>query len=197
MNEKEAGFLSLGLAVLWAVGAFAIALPESAANPGVAPGAEEPDPTPVVEIVAPEDMEPWMEYGDNDYLAVGGGFVRAEQTEVSASLAHEHDWDETSETVHHEEVKHTETKVIPGEPIVEYHTICDACKEIIDGEAAIDAHYKANPDHIEAGYITGYPVEMGLAPDTTETVEVVDEEAWDETIVTRTCKVCGYSEVVK
>ena len=98
MNEKKAGFLSLGLAVLWAVGAFVIALPESAANPGVAPGAEEPEPAPVVEIVAPEDMEPWMEYGNNDYLAIGGGFVRAEQPEVSASLAHEHDWNAVSYT---------------------------------------------------------------------------------------------------
>lgn len=134
------------------------------------------------------------EYGDNDYLeASGQGFSAQSATSVGAALAHEHIWEETTQTVEHPARTHTERVVVPGNAIIEEHTICDACKQQIDGQ--IEEHYLAHQDHIEAGYITGYPVEMGREPDTYETKEVVDEEAWTETLVTRRCTVCGFEEV--
>ena len=75
---------------------------------------------------------------------------------------------------------HTETRTVKGEPIVEEHTICDACKET-RSTGGVRRALRYHQDHIEAGYITGYPVEMGLAPKHPPTVEVVDREAYDKT----------------
>lgn len=115
-------------------------------------------------------------------------------SETTSSSSHTHDWSITSKTIHHDAVTHTETVYDGGEDIVEYHTICDDCGTWLDTERTMAEHYSEFPLHAKNGYTIGYPVVVGNTGGSSHQETVIDSEAYDETITTKTCKICGTVE---
>lgn len=107
--------------------------------------------------------------------------------EADDENAHEHEWQVVYETVHHDAVTHTETVEPVYEEQTTYHTVCNECKEIIDGEAA--QHIRETG---HSGYSTNVPITDTVLVSDGYTEEVVDTPAYDEQVATElVCPVCG------
>ena len=117
--------------------------------------------------------------------------IRSEQvkqdTGIEQSLQHRHTWSPNYETVHHdavyEDVWH---EPVYGEETT-YHTVCNSCKEIIDGEAA-----KHIADTGHSGYSTDVPITNEIVVQEGYFEPVLVKEAYDGTVVeTMVCTACG------
>lgn len=104
-------------------------------------------------------------------------------TEQPTPTAHIHNWVTETSTIHHDEVGHTESKLVSDawdESYTDY--ICNECGLTFSSE---EAH------GCEGG--------LGFTPDTHtihhdavyQDVWVVDQAAWDETVTTTRCPECG------
>lgn len=113
----------------------------------------------------------------------------------TAKVAHTHTWKTVTETVHHDEISHYEEQ-----PVWEWKEVCNACGFYADTTEEIASHCAVCPVNgtIE---LHGETVWVGSSWGTskvqtgTEKVKVVDEEAYDELITTKTCTSCGYRVV--
>lgn len=98
-----------------------------------------------------------------------------------------HDWSITYETVHHDAVTHTETVDAVYEDVTSYHTVCNECQEIIDGEAS--AHIKET-EH--SGYSTNVPITDTVVSQEAYSYTVTDTPAYDELVADEmVCTLCG------
>lgn len=200
MRGQLARYALYGLSAIAAVAAVfvALALLSSATSPAT------PQPSAqTAQVQAPASSEaadgPYGSAGGASDAQAGSGassIARSGDDAQQGGAEHVHTW-ETAETVRHvPEESHVETVEVEGADIVEYHTECDACGEICDGEDALAAHYQLHPTHAHAGYTTGVPVVVGKGASSTEQRTVVDREAHDEIVVTRKCSSCGAVEEV-
>lgn len=122
----------------------------------------------------------------------------AEQGSVEIStdspLGHTHVWKTETYTEEIPAVTHSEKVTNSGEDIVEYHTECNACGAILDTEDALAFHFQQYGSHAKQGYTTNVPVVVGQTEGTSETVTVVDQDAYTKTITKRVCTICGQEE---
>ena len=114
------------------------------------------------------------------------------ETDKAGEETCDHDWTVTYKTVHHDAVTHTETV----EPVyaneTTYHTVCNDCKQVIDGKA---------DEHIEetghSGYTTNVPITDEVLVSKGYSHEVTDPPAYDETVADEmVCTKCGASRPV-
>ena len=95
--------------------------------------------------------------------------VQVEDSKESGSdskeQSHTHDWSITYKTVHHDAVTHTEHVAPVYQNLTTYHTVCNECKQVIDGKA--DEHIKQTG---HSGYSTNVPI----------TDEVMVSEGYDK-----------------
>lgn len=112
----------------------------------------------------------------------------AETTRIQNQVAeHTHTWVPSTKTVHHNAV----TKEVYHEPIYDlqttYHTVCNECEAVIDGNAL--AHIA---DTAHAGYSTNVPISSEVLRQAAYFQTVVVEDAWDETVTEGVvCTSCG------
>ena len=105
----------------------------------------------------------------------------------SAAQAHTHDWTVTYKTVHHDAVTHTEHVDPVFQNQTTYHTVCNECKQVIDGKA--DEHIK---DSGHSGYSTNVPITDEVMVSEGYDREVTDTPAYDETVIDKmVCTTCG------
>lgn len=98
-----------------------------------------------------------------------------------------HDWTVTYKTVHHDAVTHTETVAPVYENKTSYHTVCNDCKQTIDGKA--DEHIKETG---HSGYSTNVPITGEVLVSEGYTREVTDTPAYEETVADElVCTLCG------
>lgn len=98
-----------------------------------------------------------------------------------------HDWTVTYKTVHHDAVTHTETVEPEYADETTYHTVCNDCKQVIDGKA--DEHIKETG---HSGYSTNVPITNEVLVSEGYTHEVTDTPAYDETVADElVCTLCG------
>lgn len=100
---------------------------------------------------------------------------------------HVHTWVPYTTTIHHNAV----TTEVQHQPIYDsrttYHTVCNECEAIIDGNA--QAHI-ADTGHV--GYSTNVPISTEVLRQAGYTEIVVLEDAWDETVTDGAiCSSCG------
>lgn len=99
----------------------------------------------------------------------------------------EHDWTVTYKTVHHDAVTHTETVAPVYENKTSYHTVCNDCKQVIDGKA--DEHIRETG---HSGYSTNVPITGEVLVSEGYSHEVTDTPAYDETVADElVCTLCG------
>ena len=99
----------------------------------------------------------------------------------------DHDWTVTYKTVHHDAVTHTETVEPKYEDETTYHTVCNDCKQVIDGKA--DEHIRETG---HSGYSTNVPITDEVLVSEGYTKEVTDTPAYDETVPDElVCTLCG------
>lgn len=99
----------------------------------------------------------------------------------------DHDWTITYKTVHHDAVTHTETVKPVYTERTTYHTVCNECKQVIDGKA--DEHIKETG---HSGYSTNVPITDEVLESEGYTKEVTDTPAYDETVPDKiVCTKCG------
>lgn len=99
----------------------------------------------------------------------------------------DHDWTVTYKTVHHDAVTHTETVPPVYESKTSYHTVCNDCKQTIDGKA--DEHIKETG---HSGYSTNVPITGEVLVSEGYSHEVTDTPAYDETVADElVCTICG------
>ena len=106
---------------------------------------------------------------------------------AKAAPKHTHNWVEVTQVVHHDAVTHTEQVQVGTEPIIENHTVCD-CGAILDnmtGPEILEHQIQCG----EFGYGYG-PVKVGEKP-IYENQTIVDQEAYDETVVVGYKCECG------
>lgn len=105
---------------------------------------------------------------------------------------HEHDWTLTYRTVHHDAVTHTETVDPVYEDQTTYHTVCNECGDIIDGQAA--QHIR---DTGHSGYSTNVPITNEVLVSEGYTHEVTDTPAYDEMVAdSLVCTICGETQSI-
>lgn len=108
-------------------------------------------------------------------------------TTEAGEEAHVHDWTITYKTVHHDAVTHTETVEPRYEDQTTYHTVCNDCKQVIDGRA--DEHIRETG---HSGYSTNVPITERVLVSEGYTKEVTDTPAYDETVPDKmVCTTCG------
>lgn len=126
------------------------------------------------------------------------------QTTESTNPGHVHTWttetyyttetqvvhhDAVTHTVHHDAVTHQETvTTYTTETTTVHHDgsyRCCGCGATFSSESAVISHCESNIDCLAAGYVgtPGYDEQVQTQVPHTETVTVVDSEAWDETVV--------------
>lgn len=126
------------------------------------------------------------------------------QTTESTNPGHVHTWttetyyttetqvvhhDAVTHTVHHDAVTHQETvTTYTTETTTVHHDgsyRCCGCGATFNSESAVISHCESNIDCLAAGYVgtPGYDETVTVQVPHTETVTVVDQEAWDETVV--------------
>lgn len=105
----------------------------------------------------------------------------------------DHDWTITYKTVHHDAVTHTETVEPVYAERTTYHTVCNECKQVIDGKA--DEHIKETG---HSGYSTNVPITDEVLESEGYTKEVTDTPAYDETVPDKiVCTKCGAERPVE
>lgn len=82
-----------------------------------------------------------------------GSDASAKDGSKSKEKSHTHDWSITYKTVHHDAVTHTEHVAPVYQNLTTYHTVCNECKQVIDGKA--DDHIKQTG---HSGYSTNVPI---------------------------------------
>lgn len=106
----------------------------------------------------------------------------------------QHDWQAQTQTVHHDAVTHTEqVKVVDQAAYDETVYTCSACSATFSSQADAEAHLAthATESSSSTASISSSTVHHDEVSHTEEKV-VVDQEAWDEEVVTGyTCSICG------
>ena len=110
--------------------------------------------------------------------------------------AHQHNWvaqtktvhhDAQYKTVHHDAVTHTEHVAPVYQNLTTYHTVCNECKQVIDGKA--DDHIKQTG---HSGYSTNVPITDEVMVSEGYDKQVTDTPAYDETVIDKlVCTTCG------
>lgn len=109
--------------------------------------------------------------------------VKAEEAEP----AHQHTWVPTYRTVHHDAVYEDVYHAPVYTEETTYHTVCNDCKEIIDGMAA---EHVADTGH--SGYSTGVPIVNETLASAGYTESALVQDAWDEVVTDGAmCPSCG------
>ena len=104
-----------------------------------------------------------------------------------AEKTHTHDWSITYKTVHHDAVTHTEHVAPVYQNQTTYHTVCNECKQVIDGKA--DEHIKETG---HSGYSTNVPITDEVMVSEGYDKQVTDTPAYDETVIDKlVCTTCG------
>lgn len=104
-----------------------------------------------------------------------------------AAKTHTHDWSITYKTVHHDAVTHTEHVAPVYQNQTTYHTVCNECKQVIDGKA--DEHIKQTG---HSGYSTNVPITDEVMVSKGYDKQVTDAPAYDETVIDKlVCTTCG------
>lgn len=104
-----------------------------------------------------------------------------------AAKTHTHDWSITYKTVHHDAVTHTEHVAPVYQNQTTYHTVCNECKQVIDGKA--DEHIKETG---HSGYSTNVPITDEVMVSEGYDKQVTDTPAYDETVIDKlVCTTCG------
>lgn len=105
----------------------------------------------------------------------------------SKEKSHTHDWSITYKTVHHDAVTHTEHVAPVYQNQTTYHTVCNECKQVIDGKA--DEHIKQTG---HSGYSTNVPITDEVMVSKGYDKQVTDTPAYDETVIDKlVCTTCG------
>lgn len=105
----------------------------------------------------------------------------------SKEKSHTHDWSITYKTVHHDAVTHTEHVAPVYQNLTTYHTVCNECKQVIDGKA--DDHIKQTG---HSGYSTNVPITDEVMVSEGYDKQVTDTPAYDETVIDKlVCTTCG------
>lgn len=105
----------------------------------------------------------------------------------SKEKSHTHDWSITYKTVHHDAVTHTEHVAPVYQNQTTYHTVCNECKQVIDGKA--DDHIKQTG---HSGYSTNVPITDEVMVSEGYDKQVTDTPAYDETVIDKlVCTTCG------
>ena len=105
----------------------------------------------------------------------------------SKEQSHTHDWSITYKTVHHDAVTHTEHVAPVYQNQTTYHTVCNECKQVIDGKA--DEHIKETG---HSGYSTNVPITDEVMVSKGYDKQVTDTPAYDETVIDKlVCTTCG------
>ena len=105
----------------------------------------------------------------------------------SKEQSHTHDWSITYKTVHHDAVTHTEHVEPVYQNQTTYHTVCNECKQVIDGKA--DEHIKQTG---HSGYSTNVPITDEVMVSEGYDKQVTDTPAYDETVIDKlVCTTCG------
>lgn len=113
-----------------------------------------------------------------------GGITQGDGSEAAAE--HEHNWVAVYGLEHHDAVTHEVEHPAEYADETSYHTVCNDCKQIIDGKA--DDHIAAT-EH--SGYSTNVPIVNQVLASQGWTETVVDEEAHDELVITgEKCSIC-------
>lgn len=117
--------------------------------------------------------------------------VQVEDSKESGSdskeQSHTHDWSITYKTVHHDAVTHTEHVAPVYQNLTTYHTVCNECKQVIDGKA--DEHIKQTG---HSGYSTNVPITDEVMVSEGYDKQVTDTPAYDETVIDKlVCTTCG------
>lgn len=125
--------------------------------------------------------------GNAGGAANDAGSDAAKETTDGQEEACQHDWTITYKTVHHDAVTHTENvEPVYGEQTT-YHTVCNECKQVIDGKA--DEHIRETG---HSGYSTSVPITDEVVVSEGYTKEVTDTPAYDETVPDKiVCTLCG------
>ena len=93
----------------------------------------------------------------------------------------------TYKTVHHDAVTHTEHVAPVYQNLTTYHTVCNECKQVIDGKA--DDHIKQTG---HSGYSTNVPITDEVMVSEGYDKQVTDTPAYDETVIDKlVCTTCG------
>lgn len=101
--------------------------------------------------------------------------------------AHTHDWSITYKTVHHDAVTHTEHVAPVYQNQTTCHTVCNECKQVIDGKA--DEHIKETG---HSGYSTNVPITDEVMVSEGYDKVITDTPAYDETVIDKlVCTTCG------
>lgn len=107
--------------------------------------------------------------------------------EPSFADASEPLWSITYKTVHHDAVTHTEHVAPVYQNLTTYHTVCNECKQVIDGKA--DDHIKQTG---HSGYSTNVPITDEVMVSEGYDKQVTDTPAYDETVIDKlVCTTCG------
>ncbi len=111
---------------------------------------------------------------------------KASDTDNQGTETCEHLWTAITHTVDHPQLIHEITHNPEYETQSLLHTVCNECKEIIDGKAQ---------EHLEqtghTGFTTSVPIDEETLVSEAWTETIVDEEAWTETVVDGyVCSLC-------
>lgn len=116
-----------------------------------------------------------------------GSDASAKDGSKSKEESHTHDWSITYKTVHHDAVTHTEHVAPVYQNLTTYHTVCNECKQVIDGKA--DDHIKQTG---HSGYSTNVPITDEVMVSEGYDKQVTDTPAYDETVIDKlVCTTCG------
>lgn len=116
-----------------------------------------------------------------------GSDASAKDGSKSKEKSHTHDWSITYKTVHHDAVTHTEHVAPVYQNLTTYHTVCNECKQVIDGKA--DDHIKQTG---HSGYSTNVPITDEVMVSEGYDKQVTDTPAYDETVIDKlVCTTCG------
>lgn len=116
-----------------------------------------------------------------------GSDASAKDGSKSKEKSHIHDWSITYKTVHHDAVTHTEHVAPVYQNLTTYHTVCNECKQVIDGKA--DDHIKQTG---HSGYSTNVPITDEVMVSEGYDKQVTDTPAYDETVIDKlVCTTCG------
>lgn len=176
--------------------------PTATPNPMSAPTAEStPEPTASPEPTEQPHSHQYAETVTRQATCAEAGEKKlvcecGDAKEEAIPATGNHNWVEGTNVIHHEALGHvssTETQVQVGTTVrTEY--ACSNCGERFDTPSGVVEHCKATGDinHAFASTIA-YDYSEPVYETRTETVWVVDQEAWDESVGNGvfTCSVCG------
>lgn len=136
-----------------------------------------------------ENMNAQIADLQNQLTAISSSSTQEEAALIDPETCN-HEWEDVTETIHHDAVTHEVEHPTEYKIITENHTVCNICHEVIDG---ITEQHKQETDH--NSFTLNVPVEKEVVAQEAYTETVVDEEAYDETVVTkRRCIKCGIEE---